>query len=48
MANIIQNQVQKKTPAAAAQQSIGAMLNTFLDRFCLRKRFDVLFGKCSL
>ena len=45
MANIIQNQVQKKTPAAAAQQSIGAMLNTFLDRDGMRKRFDELLGK---
>ena len=31
MANMIQNQVQKKTPTTAAQQSIGAMLNTFLE-----------------
>lgn len=45
MANIIQNQVQKQTPAAAAQQSIGAMLNTFLDRDGMRKRFDELLGK---
>ena len=45
MANIIQNQVQKQTPAAAARQSIGAMLNTFLDRDGMRKRFDELLGK---
>ena len=47
MANMIQNQVQKKTPSTAAQQSIGAMLNTFLDRDGMRKRFDELLGKRS-
>lgn len=45
MANMIQNQVKKQTPATAAQQSIGAMLNTFLDRDGMRKRFDELLGK---
>ena len=45
--NMIQNQVKKQTPATAAQQSIGAMLNTFLDRDGMRKRFDELLGKRS-
>lgn len=50
MASIIQNQVAKtttKTPAAAAQQSIGAMINSFLDRDGMRRRFDELLGKRS-
>lgn len=45
MATTIQNQMQKKTPTSAAQQSIGAMLNTFLDRDGMRKRFDDLLGR---
>ena len=48
MANIIQNQVAKtgaKAPAAAAQQSIGAMINGLLDRDGMRRRFDELLGK---
>ncbi len=50
MASIIQNQVAKttpKTPATAAQQSIGAMINSFLDRDGMRRRFDELLGKRS-
>lgn len=47
MANMIQKQVQKQNPTAVAQQSIGAMLNTFLDRDGMRKRFDELLGKRS-
>ncbi len=49
MANTIQNQVAKttQTPAVAAKQSIGAMLNSFLDRDGMRKRFDELLGKRS-
>lgn len=45
MANIIQQSAAKKNPAVAAQQSIGAMVNTFLDRDGMRKRFDELLGK---
>lgn len=45
MATTIQNQMQKKTQTSAAQQSIGAMLNTFLDRDGMRKRFDELLGR---
>lgn len=44
MANIIQNAT-AKTPAVAAQQSIGAMINGFLDRDGMRRRFDELLGK---
>lgn len=47
MANMIQKQVQKQNPTTVAQQSIGAMLNTFLDRDGMRKRFDELLGKRS-
>lgn len=47
MANMIQKQVHKQNPTAVAQQSIGAMLNTFLDRDGMRKRFDELLGKRS-
>lgn len=49
MANTIQNQVAKttQTPDVAAKQSIGAMINSFLDQNCMRKRFDALLGKRS-
>lgn len=45
MANMIQQATAKKNPTVAAQQSIGAMVNTFLDRDGMRKRFDELLGK---
>lgn len=46
MANSIQNQVAKSsTPTAAATQSVSAMLNSFLDRDGMRKRFEELLGK---
>lgn len=46
MANLIQKQVsQGAQMQAAAQQSVSAMLNSFLDRDGMRKRFDELLGK---
>ena len=49
MAQTIQNQVAKTQQAGkpAAQPNVTAMLNTFLDRDGLRKRFDELLGKRS-
>lgn len=44
MANIIQNAT-AKTPAAAKQPSVNALMNTFLDGEGMRKRFEDLLGK---
>ena len=49
MASTIQNQVAKtqKTDKPATPPSVTALVNTFLDRDGLRKRFDELLGKRS-
>lgn len=49
MAGKIQNQLAQTQAAAKqpAQQSVTAMVNSFLDRDGLRKRFDELLGKRS-
>ena len=45
MANIIQKATQAEKPTA--QPSVTAILNTYLDRDGMRKRFDELLGKRS-
>lgn len=45
MANIIQKATQAEKPTA--QPSVTALLNTYLDRDGMRKRFDELLGKRS-
>ena len=48
MAGKIQNQMaQRNSNAPAAQPNVTALLNTYLDRDGMRKRFDELLGKRS-
>lgn len=47
MAGKIQTQVAQRASAPAAQTNVTAMLNTYLDRDGMRKRFDELLGKRS-
>ena len=47
MANIIQNQMANATDKVANQPNVTALVNTYLDRDGLRKRFDELLGKRS-
>ena len=47
MAGKIQTQVAQRANVPAAQPNVTAMLNTYLDRDGMRKRFDELLGKRS-
>ena len=47
MAGKIQTQVAQRAAAPAAQPNVTALLNTYLDRDGMRKRFDELLGKRS-
>ena len=43
--NKIQKAVQQLAPEARAKQSVGVMLNGFLDGENMRRRFEELLGK---
>lgn len=45
MATSIQNQIAKKADKTTTQPSVTALMNSFLDRDGMRKRFDELLGK---
>lgn len=47
MAGKIQTQMAQRAAAPVAQTNVTAMLNTYLDRDGMRKRFDELLGKRS-
>ena len=47
MAGKIQNQIANQTNKPAAQPNVTALVNSFLDRDGMRKRFDELLGKRS-
>lgn len=45
MANLIQQATNSKAPVAKQQQNVTALMNSFMDRDGMRKRFDELLGK---
>lgn len=45
MANLIQQATTAKQPVAKQQQNVTALMNSFMDRDGMRKRFDELLGK---
>lgn len=45
MANLIQQSTNGKAPVAKQQQNVTALMNSFMDRDGMRKRFDELLGK---
>ena len=45
MTNLIQQATNGKAPVAKQQQNVTALMNSFMDRDGMRKRFDELLGK---